>query len=132
MNKRKLIVTSLLSLGILGYAGTETQAQEVRSFSNFLVTYAGAEKFAPESLRKSNTKGVINLSNDTGTAWITASMKNSDGVHRGGTSVQRGKRATFTTVKAQVGYKYRLGLRKTNNTGGGKVTIKGSWSASGG
>lgn len=59
-------------------------------------------------------------------------MKNSDNVYRGGTTVQRGKRATFTAVNAQVGYKYKLGLRKTNNTGGGKVTIKGSWSASGG
>lgn len=59
-------------------------------------------------------------------------MKNSDGAFRGGTNVQRGKRKTFETVNAKVDYKYKLGLRKTNNTGGGKVTIKGSWSASGG
>ncbi|AOH55982.1 hypothetical protein ABE28_016590 [Peribacillus muralis] len=91
-----------------------------------------AEKFAPYSLRKSNTRGVVNLSNDSGSAWITATMKNSDGVYIGGTTVQRGKRATFSAVNCKVGYKYKLGLRKTNNTGGGKVTIKGSWSASGG
>ncbi|MDR1567803.1 MAG: hypothetical protein LBS33_03915 [Streptococcaceae bacterium] len=55
-------------------------------------------------------------------------MKNSEGAFRGGTEVQRGKRAEFATPNAQGGYYYRLGLRKTNNTGGGSVTIKGSWS----
>lgn len=132
MRKSKLVLTGLLSLGILRYAGTETQAQEVKTFTGYNVTYSGAGKFAPYSLRKSNTRGVVNLSNDSGTAWITATMKNSDGVYRGGTTVQRGKRATFSAVNCKVGYKYKLGLRKTNNTGGGKVTIKGSWSASGG
>lgn len=59
-------------------------------------------------------------------------MKNSNGVYRGGTTLQRGTRKTFSAVNAKVNYKYKLGLRKTNNTGGGIVTIKGSWSSSGG
>lgn len=128
----KFFLVCIISLGMLSYVGEVTHAQEVRTFSGFKVTYSGGEKFAPYSLRKSNTKAVVNLSNDTGTAWITATMKNSDGAFRGRTKVQRGKRKTFETVNAKVDYKYKLGLRKTNNTGGGKVTIKGSWSASGG
>ncbi|MBD8007619.1 hypothetical protein [Bacillus norwichensis] len=132
LKKGKLLLVGVLSLGMLGYTGEETYAQEVKTFTNFQVTYSGAEKFTPYSLRKSNTKAVVNLKNDTGTAWITATMKNSEGAYRGGTNVQRGKRATFATKNAKVNYKYKLGLRKTNNTGGGKVTIKGSWSSSGG
>lgn len=54
-------------------------------------------------------------------------MKNSDGVYRGGCTVQRGKRAVFANT-GSAGYAYKLGLKKTNNTGGGSVTIKGSWS----
>ena len=129
---RKILLAGILSLGTIAYVGEATHAQDVKTFSGFNVTYSGAEKFAPYSVREADSKAVVNLSNDTGTAWITATMKNSDGVYRGGTTVQRGKRATFNAVNAQVNYKYRLGLRKTNNTGGGNVTIKGSWAASGG
>lgn len=43
-----------------------------------------------------------------------------------------GERKIFNTVTAKVNEQYRLGLRKTNNTGGERVTIKGSWSSSGG
>ena len=130
--KGKFLLIGILTLGILGLSGEETSAQQVKTFKNFTVTYSGAEKFAPYSLRLSNTKAVVNLENDTGTAWITATMKNSKGAYRGGTTLQRGKRKTFSAVNAKVNYKYKLGLRKTNNTGGGKVTIKGSWSSSGG
>ncbi len=50
-----------------------------------------------------------------------------DGASRGVVNVQRGKRQEFETT-AKIGYIYRLGLKKTNNTGGGSVSIKGSWS----
>lgn len=55
-------------------------------------------------------------------------MRNSEGAYRGGVNLQRGQRLTFETPSAQAGYAYRLGMRKLNNTGGGSVTIKGSWS----
>lgn len=70
-----LLLIATLSLSILGYFGEETHAQQVKTFEGFTVTYSGAEKFAPYSLRMSNTKAVVNLSNDTGTAWITAYEK---------------------------------------------------------
>lgn len=128
---RKVLLAGILSIGAMGYVSEEANAQDPKEFKNFKVTYSGGEKFAPYSVRESNTNAVVNLSNDTGTAWITATMKNSEGAYRGGTNVQRGKRTTFEAVNAQVNYKYRLGLKKTNNTGGGEVTIKGSWAASG-
>lgn len=104
-------------------------AREIGEFSNFTVKYSGSEKYTSYVLKEATGRnGVVNLSNDTGTAWITANMRNADGAYRGGTQVQRGKRAEFVTSNAQGSYYYRLGLKKTNNTGGGQVTIKGSWS----
>lgn len=105
------------------------QARNIGTFENFKVTYSGGEKYTSylvKTITKSN--GVVNLENDSGTAWITATMRNSNGDYRGSVDVQRGKRETFGTPKAESGYKYRLGLKKKYNTGGGKVTIKGSWS----
>lgn len=137
MIKKNLLLVGALSLGILGSAGNTVSADEIstfandaQKFTNFNVTYSGAEKFAPYSVKKDASNAVVNLASDTGTAWITATMKNSEGAYRGGTNVQRGTRATFPSVNAQVNYKYKLGLRKTNNTGGGSVTISGTWAAS--
>ena len=75
----------------------------------------------PRTKAVTNRRGAINLSDDTGSAWITATMRNSNGADRGRTNVQRGKRATFATPGAEATYNYRLGLKKTNNTGGGTV-----------
>ena len=114
----------------LSLAGTviPTYAKSVGKFSNFTVTYSGGEKFTePVSKWKNGGNGVVNLSNDTGTAWITANMKNSDGVYRGGCTLQRGTRKVFPNT-GLANYKYKLGLSKTNDTGGGSVTIKGTWS----
>ncbi|WP_313538466.1 hypothetical protein [Enterococcus sp.] len=123
-------ITGLIVLGlvIIGTA-SEVNARQIGEFSSFKVNYSGSEKFTGY-LTKATTgrNGVVNLSNDTGTAWITANMKNSEGAYRGGTTLQRGKRAEFKTSNAVAGYKYRMGMRKTNDTGGGSVTIKGSWS----
>ncbi len=92
------------------------------------MTYSGGEKFTSYLFKETtSSQAVLNLSNDTGSAWITGQLRNSDGVSRGVVNVQRGKRETFST-SAQSGHKYRMGLKKTNNTGGGSVTIKGSWS----
>lgn len=130
MKLKKVVTVAALGLTLLGTAGGDVLAQQVKSFSGFTVTYSGGEKFAPYSLREDNTKAVVNLSNDTGTAWISANMRNSDNAFRGGTEVQRDTRKEFSTVNASVNYSYKLGLSKTNNTGGGEVTIKGSWAAS--
>lgn len=128
--KVKNILITALAIATLTSAGTVSiYARQVGEFENFKVTYKGNEKFT-NYLTKAVTgrKGVVNLSNDTGTAWITANMKNSNGAYRGGTTLQRGTRSTFNTPNAKADYKYHLGLKKTNNTGGGSVTIKGSWS----
>lgn len=126
----KRILATVLAMATISSAGVvASSARQIGEFENFKVTYSGNEKFT-DYLTKAATgrDGVVNLSNDTGTAWITATMKNSDGVYRGGVTLQRGTRETFATTNAQGGYLYRLGLKKTNNTGGGSVTIKGSWS----
>lgn len=118
-------------MGILGQTGNTTlAANDAKQFSNFEVTYIGAERFAPYTKRLDATDAVVNLNNDSGTAWINATMKNSLGAYRGGTNVQRGERETFPSVNAEVGIEYQLGLRKSNNTGGASVVIKGSWAAS--
>lgn len=125
---KKIVAMSMTALTLITTA-LPVSAREIASFSNFKVTYSGAEKFAPSCIKAvTGTNGVVNLSNDTGSAWITANMKNMDGEYRGGTNVQRGKRKEFKN-KGAAGFYYKLGLRKTNNTGtNGAVTIKGSWS----
>ncbi|SDZ48387.1 hypothetical protein SAMN05421736_11449 [Evansella caseinilytica] len=128
MKRCKKITVLLLIILMVAGAGA-TSAREIGSFSKFEVTYSGPEKFTSYLVKeKTGRDGVVNLSNDTGSAWITATMRNSNGDYRGGVFLQRGTRETFETTNAVANYKYRLGLRKTNNTGGGKVTIKGSWS----
>jgi len=127
MKKNGLGLVVLLGFVFIG--GYQVSAREIGEFSNFKVTYSGGERYT-SSLVKAVTKrqGVVNLTNDNGSAWITATMINSIGEYRGSTDVQRGKRSTFDTPKAEANYKYRLGLKKTYNTGGGTVTIRGSWS----
>lgn len=128
MINRKFVTSALLCSLILGGLTIPASARQIGEFSNFTVTYSGSEKYTGFLKKETtSTKAVINLSNDTGTAWITAQVRNSDGASRGVVNVQRGKRQEFETT-AKNGYIYRLGLKKTNNTGGGSVTIKGSWS----
>lgn len=112
----------------MGVSSISAGARQVGSFSNFTVTYSGGEKFTSYLFKETtSSKAVLNLSNDTGSAWITGTVRNSEDGYRGDVTLQRGTRETFSTT-AKSGYKYKMGLRKTNNTGGGSVTIKGSWS----
>lgn len=57
-------------------------------------------------------------------------MKNNNGGGSyGAVALQRGTRASMSTVGAEQNKKYRLNMRKTYNTGGGQVTIvSGTWS----
>jgi len=123
--RKKVISCLALSVIILGLGNVAYAT--IGEFSNFQVKYSGGERFTGYETKDGTGVGAVNLSNDTGTAWVTANMRNSGGAYRGGTQVQRGKRAEFVTTNAEPGYSYRLGLKKTNNTGGGAVTIKGSW-----
>lgn len=126
--KRASIATAMALTLASGVVPAE--ARSIGEFSDFTVKYSnsGAEKYT-EYVSKFTNGGnaVVNLKNDTGSAWITANMRNSNGAFRGGCTVQRGKREKFANT-GTAGYAYKLGLAKTNNTGGGKVTIKGSWS----
>lgn len=127
-NRLKRLVVAISAFSIIVGGTLSVQAREIGEFSSFKVTYKGAEKFTGYLYKAvTNGNGVVNLSNDTGTAWITANMKNSDGVFRGGVNLQRCTRKEFSST-GTAGYKYRLGLKKTNNTGGDSVVIKGSWS----
>ncbi|HEX6593990.1 MAG TPA: hypothetical protein VF095_05310 [Bacillota bacterium] len=120
----KSIAVLLMVIGLF-VGASSTDARQVGQFSKFKLTYNGGEKYT-RYLTKSvtNRAGVLNLSNDTGSAWITGHMRNSNGKSRGSVQVQRGKRATFSNT-GTANYLYRMGLSKTNP---GTVTIKGSWS----
>lgn len=109
---KKVIGVAVLGLMLFGQMAV-VGARQIGTFSNFTVTYSGAERFTGY-LTKATTgrNGVVNLSNDTGTAWITANMKNSNGAFRGGTTVQRGRRAEFTTPNALAGYNDRYRYEK--------------------
>ena len=127
MKLKKVLLAATITLSLAGTV-IPAYAKSVGTFSNFTVTYSGGEKFTPYvSKWKDGGNGVVNLTNDTGTAWITANMKNSDGVYRGGCTLQRGTRKVFPNT-GLANHSYKLGLSKINNTGGGSVTIKGSWS----
>ena len=98
--KIKKILASVMAVATLSTAGAITaSAREIGEFEDFTVTYSGNEKFT-SYLTKAVTDrdGVVNLSNDTGSALITATMKNSNGVYRGGVTLQRGTRETFATL----------------------------------
>ena len=81
--KRKLVSMAVLGLALLG-TSAPVLAREIGEFSNFTVKYSGSEKYTSYVLKEATGRnGVVNLSNDTGTAWITANMRNADGAYRG-------------------------------------------------
>lgn len=126
----KKVCIGLASLFILSsIGGIFVDARQIGQFSNFEVTYSGGERYTSYLIKQtSKNTAVVNLSNDSGSAWIAARMVNSENKARGYLEVQRGKRGVMTTSGAKPGYSYRLGLKKARNTGGGRVVIKGSWS----
>jgi len=75
----------------------------------------------------SNGDVVVKLAKDSGDAWITATLRNSDRDVRGTVDLQCGIRKEFAST-GQAWYYYRLGLKKTNSTGGTSVVLNGSWS----
>ena len=126
MKKRAICLLCTLGVGMLscGFGS----AKKVDSFNEFQVTYSGGERYTDYVEKDvTNRDGVVNLNRDSGSAWVTANMKDEEGNYYGGVTLQRGTRKTFAS-NGRKGQNYHLGIRKTNNTGGGTVKINGSWS----
>lgn len=124
MNKLAKTVGALLIAGVIG--GTSIASADVGQVNAYDVTYQGKEVYTGY-VKKAKTvkKGAVNLKNDSGTAYITATMRNSEGKSRGVAYAQRGKRVEFDNT-GSVNYVYRLGLVKTN--AGSPVRVVGTWS----
>ncbi|MFZ3591819.1 hypothetical protein ACOI1C_22055 [Bacillus sp. DJP31] len=119
------VLAALILASVVG--GTSIAgAQQVGSVNAYDVTYQGKEVYTGYVGKDyNNGYGVVNLSNDTGTAYITATMGNSAGASRGIAAAQRGERVEFANT-GSAGYVYRLGLVKTNS--GTPVRVVGTWS----
>ena len=128
---RKVSVCVLLAAGVILYSNENAQARRIGYMNKFTVYYGTGvndEKFTDEQPKAvTNRDAVVNLADDSGTAWVTCTVRNSNNESRGSTNLQRGTRKEFACT-GQAYYNYKLGVRKTYDTGGGKVTINGSWS----
>lgn len=122
----KVIIAAALSITLLG--GSFASAKSVGKLNSFKASYLGDEHFTG-SIEKNvtNRKAVINLCRDSGTAWVTANMKDKSGNYYGSVTLQRGTKGYIKNDGVR-GKKYRLGIRKTNDTGSGVVDINGAWS----
>lgn len=130
--QKEMIIFSLTLIGGIVLSGSmNSQARRIGYMNNFTVVYGTSvndEKFTDDLPKAvSNRDAVVNLENDNGTAWVTVTVRNSNNASRGSTNLQRGTRKEFDCT-GQAYYNYKLGVRKRYNTGGGKVTINGSWS----
>lgn len=131
MIKSKKMLGAVMALSLvmsMSISSVASATQDIGYLSKFTVTFSGGEKLTEERVKTiSNGDAVVNLSDSSGSAWISATLRNSDGAARGGVDLQCGKRQEFTST-GQAWYYYRLGLRKTNTTGGSSIVINGSWS----
>lgn len=121
-----LAMSSLLLVG----GGNSVGAKEIGRFSGFNVTFSGVEKTTNDQEKHvTGRDAVVNLDNDTGSAWILVNMRKNTGELRGSTEVQRGKKEYIRLGNdSKKGQRFYLGMKKKHNTGGGNVTIKGRWS----
>ncbi|GEM_PF-6853144 len=124
MNKGLKFLTGLMIAGAIGtcsYASAKTG-----SINAFDVTYQGPTVYTGKATQATTKQvGYIDLTNDSGTAYITSTMYNSEGAYRGQTTAQRGKKVDLKHTGTQW-YEYKLGLVKTNP--GNPVRVVGTWS----
>lgn len=126
----KMLVLTMAGVISFGSFGSTASARNFGDLDGYTVYYDKNTFSSKVKKTTDNQETVINLKNDSGCAWITFRMKNKNG---GGTygavALQRGTRASMSTSGAESGEKYKLGMSKTYNTGGGEVTIvEGTWS----
>ena len=134
MKKFKKIVAVLLAVATVAVIGSgmiaQAQEREKDYFDGFKVTYSslGTERYT-KSLTKlvTNRNAVVNLEKDNTSNWIMATVRNSDNASRGSVYIKEGTRKTFACSGTR-NYKYKLGLKKTNSSGGTTAYLYGSWS----
>ncbi len=126
----KLLVLAMAGTIGMGSSGLIASARNIGCLDNYTVYYSQDTLTEPVQKTSSKQETVVNLRPDGGEAWITFRMKNNNGGGSyGAVALQRGTRASMSTVGAEQNKKYRLNMRKTYNTGGGQVTIvSGTWS----
>lgn len=126
-----MVLTLTLAGGLVLSGSFNAKARQIGYLNSFTVVYGtsvSSEKFTdPLTKAVTNRDAVVNLADDSGTAWVTVTVRNSNNESRGSTNLQRGQRKEFDCT-GTAGYNYKLGVRKRYNTGGGKVTINGTWS----
>lgn len=123
--KSAKVLGTLLVAGAIGGTSIAGAAQ-VGNINAYDVTYQGKQVYTSYVKKMyDNGKGAVNLKEDSGTAYITATMRNSEGDSRGICAAQRGERVEFPNT-GSANYNYRLGLVKTN--AGDPVRVVGTWS----
>ncbi len=126
----KMLVLTMAGVVSFGSFGSTASARNIGDLDGYTVYYD--KTTLTTKLKKTTAKQetVINLKNDSGSAWITFRMRNANGGGNYGTvALQRGSRAIMCTSGAAKDENYKLGMSKTYDTGGGQVTIvEGTWS----
>lgn len=103
----------------VGYYGYETP---------YVISYGGDRHTSYRMKYNAGANGVVNMNQDTGSAWVQHDMKDERGaIVAPRFYAQRGTRVTFRTGKAKIEELYRLSISKRYPTGV-PVAIKGRWS----
>lgn len=89
--KSKKLLGSVMAFSLvmsMSISSVANASQDIGYFSNFTVTFSGGERVTGERYKQiDNEKAVVNLKEDSGDAWISATLRNSDGAARGSTEL---------------------------------------------
>jgi len=123
--KKKMITVGILSVFAVGMFQPAAEARNIGRI-NTSINATGEVRTQLHGKVNDTKRGVVNLTEGTNSAWVTASMRNSNNEYRGGVTLRGNERREFAqTSVAAKGFLYKLGLRKTD---AGSMTVKGSWS----
>lgn len=124
MKKQKLVILSLLSLGILGGMANTALARDVIEIKNFRVTSNGSYTPAAKKYTSSNT--VINLQQTGGGKRVDVDNYSTGGKWVGSTTCWTNTRKSFSDNSAPGGlYNLKLSNKKW---GQDNFSVTGSWS----
>lgn len=117
-----------ISIAMVAPSGTIVNARNIGNLNNTTCTYDNWTSSSAITKVYDNEQAVVNLSSDSGSAWIKCRMVDKNNNVAGSVCLQRGTRVSFDVI-GKKNSAYKLSMKKLYNTGGGKVTIiNGSWS----
>ena len=125
--KKILLSTALLGTLLISNLGTVEASSDKKlcKLTNFTVSYSDW-KYHPTAVQKiknsttsGGNSGIINLDRENGDAWVDAVIVPNGGTKRlASVSLQRGGREPLPyTSQALAGHYYKIGVKKTYNTG---------------